>query len=536
MAKAILLVRVSTERQDYEEQRNQLIEMAIKDGYTVDDIISICEKESGFKSEDERLGLTRMKQEIERGGVDCVYVWEISRLARNPKISFSISDYFEEHKINLKSKLEGFSLCNDNGKIDLSAKMSYAMLVLFAQNEMQVKKDRFKRTTKEKANNGKFNGGIYTKYGYAVDANGYYIINDDEAKIVKLIYELYTSTDMGATMLRNELASRGIKLTVEKIRRILYTQGYDGTPYIVKSHIKDSLGNQMEGNTIKYPQIIPTELWNKACKKRNTNSNYAHRNENYYFAKNLIRCPKCGCIFIASKNIGAYVCGKHNQGTKFDDPCDNRTTVKIDYLDAILWYVARFEYSLYLTNLKEKNTEDIIKQIEVLEQKHKACVNEIKESEKRLDKIAEMYVEGIWSKDRKDKEIAKVKSINAENEKKIKAYEMEIEKAHNLLHSISNSDEYIDFVNSDLSADLIESRKKIYEIIRMFITSIEVNQMTEKREKHIVINLVDGKKQDFKLRYRGRNWEVYEIINEKEYEITSKVQIIPRVSATQKTK
>lgn len=42
--KAILLVRVSTEAQDFTEQEREIYQMAINDGYKPEDIIPICEK------------------------------------------------------------------------------------------------------------------------------------------------------------------------------------------------------------------------------------------------------------------------------------------------------------------------------------------------------------------------------------------------------------------------------------------------------------------------------------------------------------
>ena len=81
--KAILLVRVSTQKQDFDAQEKELYNMALSDGYADNDIIPICEKESGIKlSEEERNGLNRMKEVIAEGGVTCVYAWEISRIAR----------------------------------------------------------------------------------------------------------------------------------------------------------------------------------------------------------------------------------------------------------------------------------------------------------------------------------------------------------------------------------------------------------------------------------------------------------------------
>ena len=53
--KAILLVRVSTKAQDFDEQEREIYNMAIKDGYLPECIIPVCEKESGIKlAEEER--------------------------------------------------------------------------------------------------------------------------------------------------------------------------------------------------------------------------------------------------------------------------------------------------------------------------------------------------------------------------------------------------------------------------------------------------------------------------------------------------
>mgnify|MGYP000839535591 CR=1 FL=1 len=39
--KAILLVRVSTNKQDFDEQEKELYDLAIKDGYTDEEILSL---------------------------------------------------------------------------------------------------------------------------------------------------------------------------------------------------------------------------------------------------------------------------------------------------------------------------------------------------------------------------------------------------------------------------------------------------------------------------------------------------------------
>ena len=118
--KAILLVRVSTKAQDFDEQEREIYNMAIKDGYLPECIIPICEKESGIKlAEEERAGLNKMKELIEEDNdINCVYCWEVSRIARRKKINFSVLDYLTTHKIQLVVKNPSIRLFKDNGDID----------------------------------------------------------------------------------------------------------------------------------------------------------------------------------------------------------------------------------------------------------------------------------------------------------------------------------------------------------------------------------------------------------------------------------
>lgn len=63
--KAIILSRVSTDKQSLDEQSKQLINYAIQKGYTKDNLILVAENESAIKlSEAERKGLNQMKQHI----------------------------------------------------------------------------------------------------------------------------------------------------------------------------------------------------------------------------------------------------------------------------------------------------------------------------------------------------------------------------------------------------------------------------------------------------------------------------------------
>ena len=53
MKKCIALVRVSTQKQILDEQRNEVISMALNDGYDENNILVIQNKESAIKIKDE---------------------------------------------------------------------------------------------------------------------------------------------------------------------------------------------------------------------------------------------------------------------------------------------------------------------------------------------------------------------------------------------------------------------------------------------------------------------------------------------------
>ena len=89
--KAVILGRVSTEGQNLDQQTEKLLEAAKRDGYSERQIIKIAVKESGISlRESEREGINEMKQIIEAGeNVSCVYIYEVTRLARRGALRFS---------------------------------------------------------------------------------------------------------------------------------------------------------------------------------------------------------------------------------------------------------------------------------------------------------------------------------------------------------------------------------------------------------------------------------------------------------------
>nr|WP_319512631.1 hypothetical protein [uncultured Draconibacterium sp.] len=80
--KAILLVRVSSDTQEYEEQKNDLITAAIEKNYKEQDLIKVEHEESAIKlTINERQGIIKLKKSIENDkSINAVFVGNASQI------------------------------------------------------------------------------------------------------------------------------------------------------------------------------------------------------------------------------------------------------------------------------------------------------------------------------------------------------------------------------------------------------------------------------------------------------------------------
>lgn len=129
MKKIIVLSRVSTPYQDLSQQTEEIMREVYKDGYTDRDIIIIENVESGIKlSEEERQGLNKMKDCINKdSSIECVYIYELSRLSRRQLILFSIRDFLVERKIQLICLKPYFRLLEINGELSQTGSLMFSL-------------------------------------------------------------------------------------------------------------------------------------------------------------------------------------------------------------------------------------------------------------------------------------------------------------------------------------------------------------------------------------------------------------------------
>ena len=100
MKQIALFSRVSTQKQTLEQQVGELIRIAEREGYPSKKQIIIQEKESARKlAYDERQTIKELEDIIDK--VDCVVVYELSRLARRADVMYQVRDLLIENKVQL---------------------------------------------------------------------------------------------------------------------------------------------------------------------------------------------------------------------------------------------------------------------------------------------------------------------------------------------------------------------------------------------------------------------------------------------------
>lgn len=477
--KAILLVRVSTERQSYDEQEKQLYNMAVADGYSDDDIIPIAEKESGIKlSEENRKGLNRMKEVIATENVAVVYAWEISRIARKKKILFNILDLLTSKKIQLKIFDPNISLLKVDGTIDESSEMIFTLFAQMAESEMRNKAARFHRAKKANSENGKFSGGRSVRYGYRLDENNVYQIDPEQADVVKLIFNMYANGNVGAGFIARELKQRGYNFSQFAIRDMLRNECYTGQ--CVTRH----------GLVRNYPVIIDRLTWDKVAEKRKTNNKCAVKTNRYYFGGKLIFCPECGTRFTVQSSSHVYKCSRVMTGE-----CHAKMNVNATVIDSVLWHEVKTDLLMSLAFDKAEKIADYEEKIKVLEQKIAACDKVMEKVEQRLDKVGELYELGVYTREKmlEKTDIIKEDAKQAENNRA--QYTAQIKNYNDIIASIKNGNNIIDRLNeADDAVNNIENLKEMYDIIHTFIKKVELEEVriTGQRARKITITHVSG--------------------------------------------
>ncbi len=269
------LYRVSTTKQvdhddnnqaDIPVQRKACREFAERMGWTI-----VYEEQetgvSGFKvSANDRDKIQLIKEYAEQGKFDILLVFMFDRIGRRAEETPFVVEWLVKHGIQVWSVNEGEQKIESH--VD---RLTNYIRFWQADGESQKTSIRTKTALAQMVQEGRFRGGI-APYGYKLVGSGvlnkrkhevYKLeIDEDEARVVRMMYDLCIGSGYGRTKIANLLTSMGIKTRDGKnwpdasVGRILHSKMYIG---ILKSGITES-------EIFKELQIISPENFEQAQK------------------------------------------------------------------------------------------------------------------------------------------------------------------------------------------------------------------------------------------------------------------------------
>lgn len=455
MKDTIAIIRTSTESQEIDSQRKELLNFIKNDGIDESRVEVIGEVGASAIKLDERYrkNLDKVFSLIEKGGIKCVYAWALDRIGRNEEVMFHFKQFLISHNVNLKIVNPSLVLLNPDGTVNSGMEIAFSLYVTMSKQEMEHKKVRFKRAKQRNKENGKYNGGSVL-FGYKVDEHGFIIPDPVEGESLKLLFELYSTGKYSMKGLETEIQERGIQ-----------------TKYTLNApHIARYLRNDVYCGRGNYPAIVTAGLFDKVQKVLKDNVTLLSREHTHsYFGTKLIVCPECGHYFVA--NLRSYRCHQHTLGK-----CSNRLSLSLPLVDGLLWNFAK---TLELDAQLNQNKDDVTilkKQLEVLRSKEDTL--SVSTVETKIQNTKQLYMEAMISREDFDKAMSKHHQADKERKEKLLKVKEEIKNIEDEIVRLNSSDDFWKNL-SDLSFKIesLRDEKKMSEIVHRRIKKVTVEYL-----------------------------------------------------------
>ena len=139
MDKVVILARVSTDKQEYQRQVNELTDYCRRVGWSVEAVFS--NKVSGAKRMEERSEIMDLIAYVKTNDIDKVVCLEISRLGRNTLEALRVIQCLNENGVSLYVKNYNLETLTD-GKVNPVASLICTILLEIASMERLTIKER----------------------------------------------------------------------------------------------------------------------------------------------------------------------------------------------------------------------------------------------------------------------------------------------------------------------------------------------------------------------------------------------------------
>ena len=531
--------RVSTQEQSTKYSLNNQLELGIVKskelGMNYQDWNEEGKSGSSENIEDREI-LLNLYTELQLGKVKHMFVYDLSRLSRNPMVSSQLRRELENYGVQLYTNESSVNFKNDEQVLmyDFFSSINQFFVRVQRKKSMMGKVSHFKK--------GGYRGGTFP-FGYEgkkIDGVKKLVINPKESIWVRQIFDWYdnnvSTKEIGKNLDKNEVKPRrGMFWSLGSLQVILRNKLYVGKD-VMTDNITDPLNPKILYHESSDLRIIDDETFSRVRhrvekqQQRKNNSKVIH---NDVLLRGRLFCDVCGeiygCRVKKVKNEYYYYCrSRENNWRKVSESkkvkCSVKKSLNIPNTDKQVWDT--------LVELLGQShiIKETIKQRELL--------NKSKDDEKKKDRILELrktkryiekkitdldnrgtenrnwYLSGEIDKKQYEDGNELIKKTKDDNFKELEKVSLDIQ-------SVLDENKWIDWLGKHNSwigklkdEYTIEEKK---EILTEYVDKIYVNFDDTINQHRLKINLKLPIVDDTYDKMRGGKNQKYEILNGHRY-------------------
>ena len=452
---AVFYARVSTKKEEQEESlenQNSLKEIYLKSHPNIKCIAEYSEQVSG--KSDLRPEYQKMIERAKDPLVKYIMVKDTKRLYRSSAVAYEFKETLK--KYGLKLILLSTGQISDPNANDIGTQMMFGIESVLNEEVVQ-RQSNYGRVTHQLKCERKILNRNNITFGYAWDdVNKEIYINEEEARIIRKMFDLYVFQGYGAKALEKYFEMKGYTRSAQTIRKYLEETAYIGIFHLNKKSSVLGIGKGAKTKRFTNPKeewvpverpelaIVDEEIFELAQRMRESKRGLYKQGENvprqvwfsgtHIFSGKLF-CGMCSRSYIHKikenygKHISVYVHRVHRKKEITEERCLNpyRTVYEEDLIDitrrSINGLIQKNQdcFSLILPAIQKAMQED-----DGVEKEKADIRKRIRKEEKNKSKLLEVYmkVEGEMKDD-----------INVqynEKAKQIKELKKELEKYDNV--------------------------------------------------------------------------------------------------------
>ena len=452
-------------------------------------------------SSKKRDNFMRMIEDGKNKKFDLIVTKEVSRFSRDTIDSLLYTRKLLEYDVCVYFTSDNIITASNDGELRLTIMSS------MAQDEVRKLSERTKFGFKRSIEKGRVLG-TDNIWGYKKD-DGKLVIDEEEAKIVKEIFEVYANDEkIGLKNLSLYLKEKGMlnrngnPIHQNTLKKIIQNPKYKGFYTGGLSTVLDYRSKKRNFNnpsewkvyedTTAVPPIVSKELWEKANKKlfeRSKSASTYQKHQSKYALSGKIYCEKHKCGFVrkvkhykTKGDIIRWICQDYNNtGRK---SCPTPFVLENDIYNILLNIFKSYEkykdeiskelHSFYNEILFNEKTNN--KEIELQ--------NQIDNLLSKKEKLLDLALDGILSK-----EDLKSKNVHIENQ--IIDLKAKLEELQKQSIKKKNQKQYLNVLNENILKNLDVNENNLEQYIEKFLDKIIVKNNENKSELQIILNTND---------------------------------------------